>query len=390
MIYNKRLKYIFLLILTLDLIKLQILLIGKKNVIELKKRIIKKHNFIEFFNNTINKKTILIFESRNFHNECTPGYTKYFIDLGYNVDILMQYQGIDSFSYFNDNNENIRMFLYNKLREIKKRKKFNLSIKKYDCVLLETFFEKEKKLFKELHLYNNNSIFIFHEIELFDKYFTKSKYFNKNRVWTLGNSSIGLQVNPHYFGNIPIKGKSKKTKFFLTSTIKRDYKPLIESVNLLHKENLNFEIIVTGRVSSFNSNRISANISNNFIFNHHVSYSKLYQLVDNSDYIIILLSPDNKYDEKYKTKKVTGSYQLSLGFNKPCLINNEFADYYDLNSQNSLIYNNKNLYIAMKKAILMNNSEYKKIQHNLQIKKKELYNISVNNVKRAIENLNDS
>ena len=390
MIYNKRLKYIFLLILTLDLIKLQILLIGKKNVIELKKRIIKKHNFIEFFNNTINKKTILIFESRNFHNECTPGYTKYFIDLGYNVDILMQYQGIDSFSYFNDNNENIRMFLYNKLREIKKRKKFNLSIKKYDYILLETFFKKEKKLFKELHLYNNNSIFIFHEIELFDKYFTKSKYFNKNRVWTLGNSSIGLQVNPHYFGNIPIKGKSKKTKFFLTSTIKRDYKSLIESVNLLHKENLNFEIIVTGRVSSFNSNRISANISNNFIFNHHVSYSKLYQLVDNSDYIIILLSPDNKYDEEYKTKKVTGSYQLSLGFNKPCLINNEFADYYDLNSQNSLIYNNKNLYIAMKKAILMNNSEYKKIQHNLQIKKKELYNISVNNVKRAIENLNDS
>ena len=383
MIYNKRLKYIFLLILTLDLI-------GKKNVIELKKRIIKKHNFIEFFNNTINKKTILIFESRNFHNECTPGYTKYFIDLGYNVDILMQYQGIDSFSYFNDNNENIRMFLYNKLREIKKRKEFNLIIKKYDYILLETFFKEEKKLFKELHLYNNNSIFIFHEIELFDKYFTKSKYFNKNRVWTLGNSSIGLQVNPHYFGNIAIKGKSKKTKFFLTSTIKRDYKPLIESVNLLHKENLNFEIIVTGRVSSFNSNRISANISNNFIFNHHVSYSKLYQLVDNSDYIIILLSPDNKYDEEYKTKKVTGSYQLSLGFNKPCLINNEFADYYDLNSQNSLIYNNKNLYIAMKKAILMNNSEYKKIQHNLQIKKKELYNISVNNVKRAIENLNDS
>ena len=390
MVYNKRLKYIFLLILTLDLIKLQILLIGKKNEIELKKRIIKKYNFIEFLNNTINKKTILIFEPREFHNECTPGYTKYFIDLGYNVDILMRYQGIDSFSYFNDNIENIRMFLYNKLREIKKRKEFNLIIKKYDYILLETFFKEEKKLFKKLHLYNNNSIFIFHEIELFDKYFTKSKYFNKNRVWTLGNTTIGLQVNPHYFGNILIKGKSKKTKFFLTSTIKRDYKPLIESVNNLLKENFNFEIIVTGRVSFFNSSCISANISNNFIFNHNVSYSKLYQLVDNSDYIIILLSPNNKYDEKYKTKKVTGSYQLSLGFNKPCLINNEFADYYDFNSQNSLIYNDINLYSAMKKAILMNNTEYKKIQHNLQIKTKEVYNISINNVKRAIENLNDS
>ena len=44
----------------------------------------------------------------------------------------------------------------------------------------------------------------------------------------------------------------------------------------------------------------------------------------------------------------------------------------------------------MKKAILMHNTEYKKIQHNLQIKKTELYNISINNVKRAIENLNNS
>ena len=44
----------------------------------------------------------------------------------------------------------------------------------------------------------------------------------------------------------------------------------------------------------------------------------------------------------------------------------------------------------MKKAILMNKTEYKKIQHNLQIKTKEVYNISINNVKRAIENLNDS
>ena len=29
-----------------------------------------------------------------------------------------------------------------------------------------------------------------------------SKYFNENRILTLGNVSKGLQVNPHYFGNI--------------------------------------------------------------------------------------------------------------------------------------------------------------------------------------------
>ena len=64
-------------------------------------------------------------------------------------------------------------------------------------------------------------------------------------------------------------------KVFLTSPIKRDYKPLIKYANHLHKENFNFEIIVTERDSSFNSNCISANISNNFIFNHNISYSEL-------------------------------------------------------------------------------------------------------------------
>ena len=64
-------------------------------------------------------------------------------------------------------------------------------------------------------------------------------------------------------------------KVFLTSTIKRDYNPLIKYTNHLNKENFNFEIIVTERDSSFNSNCISDNISNNFIFNHNISYSEL-------------------------------------------------------------------------------------------------------------------
>ena len=186
-----------------------------------------------------------------------------------------------------------------------------------------------------------------------------------------------------------LKEKNKKTKFFLTSTINRNYKPLIESVKLLQNENYNFEIIVTGRVNSFKSSSISANISNKFIFKHHVNYTKLYQLVDDSDYIIILLGPNNKYDKIYKTLKVTGSYQLSLGFIKPCLINNEYATYYGLTSENSLIYNGSNLFRAMEKAILLKNKEYKKIQLNLKIKKEELYNISINNVKKTIKYINN-
>ena len=45
----------------------------------------------------------------------------------------------------------------------------------------------------------------------------------KNRIWTLGPFNIGLQVNPHYFGNIKIKDKNKRTRFFIISTQSRNY-----------------------------------------------------------------------------------------------------------------------------------------------------------------------
>ena len=39
----------------------------------------------------IKKNSVLLIESNNFHSETLPGIARYFIDLGYNVDILLSY-----------------------------------------------------------------------------------------------------------------------------------------------------------------------------------------------------------------------------------------------------------------------------------------------------------
>jgi hypothetical protein len=153
----------------------------------------------------------------------------------------------------------------------------NLSsiIKQYNYVLVESTDKRQKQLYNKLGLLNiNNSIFVFHEIKNAGTNF--SKYFSQNRIWTLGNISNGLEVNPHYFGNIKIKEKNNITRFFLTSTINRNYEPLIESVNKLIKDNFNFEIVVTGRSYTFNQTKIPKTASNKFIFKHKVEYSELY------------------------------------------------------------------------------------------------------------------
>ena len=347
-------------------------------------KIINEYSLDNLFIASIKKGTVLIFEPHNYHLECLPGFSKYLIDLGFNVDILMMRVGVDYFQYFYPK-ENIRFFIYNNITQIINNSESLSSInKKYDYILLETANKFEKDLYNKLNLLTiNNSIFIFHEIGYADKSF--EKYYLQNRIWTLGNISKGLQVNPHFFGNINIKEKNKKTRFFLTSSFNRNYKPIIESVNKLQKENFNFEIIITGRSNIFSSENITKNISDKFIFKLKAKFSELYRLVKSSDFIIILLDPKSSYDNLFNRSRVTGSFQLSIGFLKPCIINKQYSKFYNLNHENSLIYDNLDLFNAMKKAILLNKFEYKKLQNKLKLNKNELYKISIENIKKFIK-----
>lgn len=224
-----------------------------------------------FKSKAIKNKTILIFEPNIYHHECSPGYSKYFIDLGYNIDILMHFSGINSFNIF-DKKDKIRVFIFSGLNDIRmKAKKLSEIIKKYDIVLLQTVDINKKDLYIDLDLLNmNNSIFVFHDISLIDQIF--SKYLYKYRIWTLGNFTDCLQINPHYFGNIRLKTKNNITRFFLTSTYGRNYKYLIEDSERLIEENYNFEFNILGSTRDFDSNKIPIYLTKHFKIKYNVPY----------------------------------------------------------------------------------------------------------------------
>lgn len=353
------------------------------------KNYIETKSFKELFNSNIKKHSILIFEPNKYHHECSPGFSKYFIDLGYNVDLLIHRNGIDSFYLF-DGTKNIRLFIFKNLKHIqRKTKKLSRIMKKYDFVLVQSTDQKRKDLYINLKfLKRNNTIFVFHEITFAERIY--SKYFNGNRIWTLGNMSKGKQVNPHYFGNIKIRELNSKTRFFMTSTAHRSYYYLIETVMKLYENNFSFEIIITGRSKRFLKQKIPECLHKIFKFKSKVSFLELYRDIESSDFIIIPLNPKSKNDNLYKTTKVTGSMQLVLGFLKPALINKKFSDFYNLNNKNSLIYNNHNLYDVMKKAINMNNKEYKILQSNLYKLENKIYNASIDNIIKTIDEKNQN
>ena len=358
------------------ILKYQIFYYGKKN------DLLEVYDFNSIFQTSIKNNTILIYEPNTYHYECTPGYCKYFVDMGYHIDILMHISGIDSLFLF-EKKENLRLFTYINNKEVEnKSEELFYIILKYKYILVQTIDDKNKNIFKKLKLLEvNNSIFVCHNI----KYAINDyeNFFNERRIWTLANVSKGFQINPHYFGNIKIKNKNKKTRFFLTSTKFRNYTNLIKSIIKLKKENYNFQINIVGRRNNMNYENIPKFINKTLSFKYNVSYVDLYHIIENSDYIIIPLDPKNNHDNLYRTNISTGSIQLAYGFLKPLIINKDFGNYYFLNDNNSLLYND-NIYDAMKIAIKLNENKYKYLQNNLNITVKKIEKISINNINKAI------
>ena len=331
----------------------------------------------------IKNNTVLIFEPEFFHHECTPGYTKYFLDLGYNVDIIIDNYGSNTFFLFKSL-ENIRLFTFYKLSELSAHSiEFQYIFKNYSYIVIETTNPDRNETYNELGFFKmNNTIFVLHTIEHI--YTTGiSIFYNQNRIWSLGNFKNTLYVNPHYYGDIKIRSKNNRTKFFITSNEERNYQDLISAAEKIKNENLDFEVIVIGRGKSFSKEDLSENLKENFQFKFNVIFKDLYEAVYSSDYIIINLYPNYKNNDLFRRNRLTGSLQLSLGFFKLALIHKSFAEFYNLSSENSLLFDNSNYYEIMRKAILLLDQEYKEKQKNLIKLSKSLYKISLDNIKKA-------
>jgi hypothetical protein len=231
-----------------------------------------------------------------------------------------------------------------------------------------------------------NTIFVVHSFEHINS--TGISIFNnQNRIWSLGNLKNALYVNPHYYGDIKIRNKNNRTKFFLVSTSERNYKDLIFAAEKLKNENLEFEVIVIGREEAFSTKNISENLKENFKFKYNVKFKELYEAVESSDYIIINLYPNYKNNDLFRRNRLTGSSQLSFGFYKLALIHKSFAGFYNMSSENSFLFDNSNFYEIMSEAILLDAQEYKKKQKNLIKLSDSLSKISLNNIIKSFNSI---
>ena len=349
------------------------------------------HDFNKFVNRKVKNNTILITEAIYSHAEVIPGLVKYCLDLGYNTDILITDR--------NYAEKPLEMFKNNKKVMV-----FNLILPLYIKALHSKIINEYKyvvfsssRVYYEYNIYGErfvidyiNNVIPSDKIILMEHHLDLLEEENKQKYKMIALpefcSQAGVKmVNSHYFGKTKKQVKNKITKFIVVGAIeqeRKNYNLLISAAyDLLSKGINNFEILVIGK-GELNIER--ANVRKKIKCTGRISYESLYKHVQESDYILALLDPNNQSHERYKKDGTSGMFQLSYGFFKPMIIHEHFAVSHGLTNENAIIYTGEELASKMEFAVNQTQSEYKKLVDGIKIKEQDIYKKSLENMESFI------
>ncbi|MDR0742272.1 MAG: DUF6492 family protein [Puniceicoccales bacterium] len=336
----------------------------------------------------VHKKSVLIVEPYSIHGECLPGWTKYFQDLGYTVDIFTRYENFAEKPFCQYPNPP-RIFA-GSLSMLKKWL-WDRRIGEYEVCFLASSIILGLPPYVHFLDYLGSTpqgklgcLFIDHAPNMFFKQYNEKTLVRQNRIFTLSHLPEMPQLNPHYFGEFSKNKKNKKTIFIAIGRISkgvRNYDPMIESVRKLAQSGKNFAVHVIG----IGEMEIPADLEKYITYLGRLDYPKLYAEIEQADFIVAGLDPFCEEHHQYLVGCTTGNLQLSLGFLKPVLISRIFGEHYELSDKSAILYPDNELLGAMESAIEMNGSEYTKMQTALQLLANEIYGRSLANLKSAMQ-----
>ena len=343
---------------------------------------------VKKFNKTpCNENTVLLIETNGCHGEVVSAHWQYFTELGYNVDILMHSFIYNENHFARQDTSDINIFHCHStaMHKIFKSKK----MQQYKAIIIMTpmnyTFASQSvlEMFPELNKFDNLYTIAHNTRDIDNKY----KNFNQKHIFGLGRRLKDFScTNPHLFGNIQKNSTKHNPTTFITvggiNPKRKNHDILLSATQELATKGLDFKVIIVGDGKLKN---IPESIKNNIIVTGRQISHNMFTLMESSDFFLTLWDKNNPDHNKYKTDQVSGSPQLIYAFNKIPLVQKEFADFYDFNDKNSIIYEDDNLADAMEQAILINDKQYLKLYNELDKLSKSVYEESKQNIKKMIK-----
>ncbi|NTW29703.1 MAG: glycosyltransferase family 4 protein [Candidatus Moranbacteria bacterium] len=352
----------------------------------------------EFNTYTIRSKSVLIVEPNPYHGELLPGFSKYFHDLGYSVDIAIRSE-VQEEGPFSAILENVPTIFHGTSGEISDLLRSE-RMQEYEFIFFSTNVLWEAGIFVGSYLSylgfvpraKYGLLSVEHNLDFLHQ--DGGEYhLRQGRVFTLSTERFGnqdtLMLNPHYFGVVDEK-KTSRRKFAVVGGVSAESKNinlLFSAVERLLREGLtDFDVIIMGAGHL----EVPDSLKKHITFLGRRSFGELYGLMSESDYLLPLLDSAKAEHKKYLHGTTSGIVQLSLGFHIPMVIDEIYADRYGFDERNCVSYPSEKLFQGMLAAMQMSHDRRVEMRNQVLLKAGDLYSISLNNLKTAIRQLKDT
>ncbi len=350
-------------------------------------KIEKQYKGLPGWDGNVKPKSVLICEPHFSHGECLPGWTKYWQDLGYNVDIITRLSNYKEDPFCNYTNKP-RMFA-GSLAMLKKWLA-DKNARNYEYIFISTTVLWDEGVSGKHFLdflgfvpkCKHGCLFIDHAPNLFFNKYSEQTLVSSKRIFALSNLPYMAQLNPHYFGEFEHLNKNSKTTSFVAvgRMAARNYDCMIDAVRKLKESGKDFIIKVIGSGKM----EIPNDLQDVIVHLGRLNYKDMYAEINAADFIIAGLDPFNSEHHQYLVGCTTGNLQLSFGFNKPMIINELFGKHYELDNS-ALFYKNNDIYTALKSAVNISEKQYKSLTQNLTKLANATYKRSLNNLRNAVK-----
>lgn len=318
----------------------------------------------------ITSETVILWEPcSQSHGEIVPGYAKYLLNLSYEVVVLMTPDRIGEglFSRFSHPKLHLTSLSQRQIRRFMKTQ----SIRSAAGILISTAgkIPTDKTGAPDLGQVLGRAPYDNVHLVEHDMSNLQGKGDWPNRAITLrqlspeyGNTHV---VNPHYFGDILRTQKnSTKTVFLMVGAARakrrNDHLVINAAEQLITAGYKNFEIRLVGKLDSL---EVPLSLKDNFVKIGRLSFSELYNEVENCDFLLTAFQKDNPAHAFYRTTGTSGSLQLCYGFAKPGIFQRDYIEGTAINLENSLLYDEDgDMFDVMRFGIKMSSTQYELMQ----------------------------
>lgn len=353
-------------------------------------------NFDKFFDSDVKPNTALVVEMNNCHGETLPGFCKYLLDLGCDVDLMVTHEQAvkDPFCRFQDSRLKKYAFTYEEMLNFLQNSPKML---KYDLALFTSYnlYRRLKdtprlsflKHAPNIKIPRFGLLAVIHHLD-----FPGMDDFPRDRFITLRKIADNgfTAINPHFFGDVEYTGKSPgKTRFgvvgALDETERRNLSLLYEALDILAAQGANdFNVTLIGRGKA----RIPAAHECRVQLLGKTTYGELYWEMEKFDFLLPLLDPADERHERYISEAISGTYQLSYGFRKPLVIAEKFAIPHGLSAKSAVVYGaGESLAKGMLMAMSMDGKAYDGMSATLDALARDIYQRSLGNFASFLQNI---